>query len=141
MRGYKTSSPKNVFQKTTQQNTVDSQSPPDELDRIGYGVISTVDYDTNQVKVKRLLTDGEAGEEISDSFIPLSTSLSEIHFLWGSLREGLVVRYYWKGKLRPKGIIVEIIGDEDHAFLRKDPILNEMPLGMWEMFQGGYKAL
>jgi len=69
--------------------------------------------------------------------MPLTTPISEIHHLWGALREGLVVRVYWRGKLNPKNAIIEVIGDEDHKFLSKEPQLNELPVGVWRLFSGG----
>lgn len=137
MGGFNSSSPKTLLQKELDSTAREARNPPDELDRITYGIISKVDYETGQVKVKQLQSDGKIGDEISDVFLPLATPLSEIHLLWGALREGLVVRIYCKGKLRSKDAIIEVIGDEDHSFVRKEPLQNEIEIGPFLIFSGG----
>jgi hypothetical protein len=134
MKGYSSSAPKNVFQQKLAETSRESTTPSDEADRITYGIISEVNYEKGQVKVRKILADGKIGDEISGSFLPLATSLSEIHLLWGQLREGLVVRVYYKGKLNPKNMIIEVIGDEDHKFLTKEPVKNEIETGAWKIF-------
>ncbi len=135
--GYTSSAPKNQLQQNLHENTREASQPPNEQERITYGVISDVDYESSQVKVKLLKSDGKIGEEITKGFLPLATPLSEIHLLWGALREGLVVRVYWKGKLAPREVIIEVIGDEEHKFLNKTPIQNEIAIGPWRIFSGG----
>jgi len=137
MPGYSSSSPKNILQQKMHENTREAGQPADEQERITYGIISEINYESSQVKVKLLKADGKIGDEISGGYLPLATPLSEIHLLWGALREGLVVRVYWKGKLRPRDAIVEVIGDEDHKFLQKPPSLNEIAVGPWRIFSGG----
>jgi hypothetical protein len=134
---YRSSAPKNEFQQKFKDVSSQSRNPPDEADRITYGVISEVNFNNGQVKVKKLLADGKIGDEISEGFLPLSTPLSEIHLLWGALREGLVVRVYYKGKLTPRNQIIEVIGDEEHSFLNKEPISNEIEIGPYKIFSGG----
>jgi len=134
---YTSSAPKNILQQKMHDTAKDSRTPPDEADRITYGIISAVNYENSQVKVRKILTDGKIGDEISDGYLPLSTPLSEIYLLWGALREGLVVRVYYKGKLSPKNIIIEVIGDEEHKFLNKEPVQNEINIGPFRIFMGG----
>jgi len=134
---YSSSAPKNVFQQKLHNTSRESISPKDEADRITYGVISKVNYDIGQVKVKRLLEDGKVGDLISDGFLPLSTPISDIHLRFGALREGLVVRIYYKGKLSPKDVIIEVIGDEDFKFLSKEPVQNEIVIGPHKIFSAG----
>lgn len=137
MIGYSSAAPKNILQQKLHETSRESMLPKDEDDRITYGVISEINYNNGQVRVRKILSDGKIGDEISNGFLPLSTPLSEIHLLWGALREGLVVRIYYKGKLSPKNVIVEIIGDEDHRFLNKAPLQNEIEIGAWKVFLGG----
>jgi len=137
MNGYSSSAPKNKLQQSLHETNRKASQPPDEQDRITYGVISAIDEKTSQVKVKKLLADGKIGNEISNGFLPLATPLSEIYLLWGALREGLVVRVYWRGKLAPRNAVIEVIGDEDHSFIKKVPYQNEIGTGPWRIFSGG----
>jgi len=134
---YSSSSPKNTLQKALHDTSREAGNPSDEADRIIYGVITEVDYERSQVKVKRLLSDGRAGEEIPGGFFPLSTPLFVVHQLFGALREGLIVRIYYRGKLNPKNVIIEIIGDETHTLVNKAPQNNEIEIGPWKIFAGG----
>jgi hypothetical protein len=134
---YNSSAPKNVFQQRFHETSRVARNPSDEADRITYGVISAVNHNNGQVKVRRILTDGKIGNEISGGYLPLSTPLSFIHHNFGALREGLVVRVYYKGKLNPKNVIIEVIGDEDHVFLNKIPAENEIQIGPWRILAGG----
>jgi hypothetical protein len=135
--GYSSAAPKNILQQKLHETSRESMLPKDEEDRITYGIISEINYNNGQVRVRRILSDGKIGDEISNGFLPLSTPLSEIHLLWGALREGLVVRVYYKGKLSPKNVIIEVIGDEDHQFLNKAPLQNEIEIGPYKIFLGG----
>jgi len=137
MPGYNSSAPKNELQQALHETNRQAQQPSDKQDRVTYGIISAVNYDSGQVKVKKLEADGKVGNEISNAFLPLATPLSEIYLLWGALREGLVVRIYWRGKLSPRNAIIEVIGDEDHSFLRKTPYLNEVAVGAYRIFSPG----
>ena len=134
---YSSAAPKNILQQKLHETSREGTLPKDEEDRIAYGIISEINYNNGQVRVRRILSDGKIGDEVSNGFLPLSTPLSEIHLLWGALREGLVVRIYYKGKLNPKNVIVEVIGDEDHQFLNKAPLQNEVEIGAWKLFLGG----
>ena len=138
MSGFRSGSPKNILQQKLNDTSRETSNPSDEADRIAYGIISAVDFQSGQVKVKKLSADGKVGDEISNKFLPLATPLSEIHLLWGSLREGLVVRIYYRGKLNPKRAIIEVIGDEEHSFLTKEPALNEVNIGPYKIFGAGF---
>ena len=86
MQGYNSSAPKNKLQQALHETNRQAQQPSDEQDRITYGIISSVNYDSGQVKVKKLNAEGKVGNEISEGYLPLATPLSEIHLLWGALR-------------------------------------------------------
>jgi hypothetical protein len=136
-KGYSSGSPQNQLQQNLNKLNLDVGQPSDDQLQISYGVVSEVDQDTSQVKVKFLLEDGKLGEELSPGFMPVITPLSVIHHLWGLLREGLVVRIYWKGKLEPHKAMIEVIGDEEHSLLNKEPMINEITIGVWKLFSGG----
>ena len=129
--------PRTKYQQNLDRVSRETGNPSDYQERISYGVISAVNYNSGQVKVKLLESDGKIGEEISSGYLPLATPLSEIHLLWGALREGLVVRIYWRGKANFKDAIIEVIGDEEHRFLAKEPEMNELATGPWKTFLGG----
>jgi hypothetical protein len=131
---YTSSAPKNILQQKLHDTSRATRDPPDEGPRITYGVISAVNYANGQVKVRRFISDGRIGDEISGSYLPLSTPLSDIHLRFGALREGLVVRVYYRGKLTPKNVVVEVIGGEDHSFLNKTPQENEIKIGAYKIF-------
>ena len=137
--GYSNSSAKNLLQQNLKDISSKLGQPADEQDRISYGIISKVEQETSQVKVRFLLEDGKIGEEVFAGFMPVITPLSQIHHLWGLLREGLVVRIYWKGKLEPQTALIEVIGDEEHKFLNKEPMINEINIGPYRIFSGGTK--
>jgi hypothetical protein len=131
------SAPKNALQQGfTSLNNIASQ-PPDDIERISYGVIAEVHEESYQVKVNFLKADKTLGEAISDGFLPLLNSLSQIHLLYGALRPGLLVRIYWRGKIKPNTAIIEVIGDEDSSFLQKEIEVNEIETGPWMLLSGG----
>ena len=134
---YSSSAPKNIFQQKFHDTSRQARNPSDEADRITYGVISAINYNNGQVKVRRILADGRIGDEISGGFLPLATPLAIVHHLFGALREGLVVRIYYKGKLNPKNVIIEVIGEEDHQFISKEPRQNEIKIGAFRIMSGG----
>lgn len=136
--GYNSSAPKNNLQQALNKTSKEAKSPVDEQQRINYGVISEVNHDTSQVKVRALRSDGKLGEEISKGFLPLLNPLSQIHLLYGLLREGLVVRIFWRGKLEPQNAVIEVIGDEEHNLLTKSPEPNEITIGPFKIFSGGF---
>ena len=131
---YQSSAPKNKLQQAL--HDTGRQAINDEQDNISYGIISAVNQENGQVKVKRLLADGKVGGEISRSFLPLATPLSDLFLRFGALREGLVVRIYWKGKLSLRNAIIEVIGDEEHSLLNKVPYKNEIAVGPYRIFGG-----
>jgi hypothetical protein len=131
------STPKNALEQKLGRTASEAGQPANEQDRIGYGIISEVNQETSQVKIKLLTSDGQPGEELRGGFLPLVTPLNVIHMLFGALREGLVCRIYWKGKLRPKTPLIEVIGDEEHSLLKKKPASNEVEVGPYQIFSGG----
>jgi len=131
------STPKNALEQKLGRTHSEAGQPANEQDRIGYGIISKVNQDTSQVKIKLFNVDGSPGEELSGGYLPLLNPLSDIHFRFGALREGLVCRLYWKGKLKPKTPLVEVIGDEEHNLLKKAPSTNQVEVGPYQIFSGG----
>lgn len=133
---FKVTAPRNKLEQTLSNTAQEAGQPVNEQERISYGIITEVNEDTSQVKIRLLRGDGELGDEIQ-SFFPLINPLPDIHLMYGALRAGLIVRLYWKGKLVPTTGLVEVIADEDHSFLKKQPIPNELELGPWKIFSGG----
>ena len=131
---YNTAAPKNQFQNVLKKVSKEAEAPSDEAQKITYGVISEVNHNNGQVKVRKLLADGKIGDDIANSFLPLATPTTVVHQLFGALREGLVVRIYYRGKLNPKNVIIEVIGEEDHQLLNKEPAQNEIQVGAHEIF-------
>jgi hypothetical protein len=131
------STPKNALEQKLGKTAMEAGQPANEQDRIGYGIISKVNHDSSQVKIRLLNSDGQPGEELTGGFLPLLTPLSDIHLRYGALREGLVCRIFWKGKLRPKTPLVEIIGEEDHSLLKKKAASNQVDIGPYQIFSGG----
>jgi hypothetical protein len=135
---YKPSSSRNKLQQQIQNTERDVGSPDDDQDKIGYGLVSAVKPESSQVKVRMFQRDGSLGKELSNgAFLPLINSLENIHLMWGQLRKGLFVRIYYRGKMEPKRIMVEVIGDEETDFLRKEPKQNDMETGIYKFFSGG----
>lgn len=131
------SAAKNALEQKLGKTSSEAGQPANDQERIGYGIISEVNHDTSQVKIKLLTADGQQGKELKGGFLPLLTPLSVIHLLYGALREGLVCRLYWKGKLQPRAPLVEVIGDESHSFLVKVPAENKIAIGPYQIFSGG----
>ena len=132
------SAPKNAMHQAVQQTSKSAKEPSDEQDRISYGVISKVNVESSQVKVRLLKDNGKISEEeLTPFYLPLINSLMDIHLRFGMLREGLLVRVFWKGKLKPDNAIIEVIGDEDSDFLKKTPEVNEVTVGSYQIFSGG----
>src|SRR5688500_15946082 len=120
--------PKDAGQQRRSDTGTLSRQPASEQDRVRYGVITAVN-DDNLVKVKLLSDAGNPiGEDIvSGSYLPLMNPLSQVFLLWGSLRKGLFCRVFWRGKQEPNAsTLVEIIADEEHNFLKKEPESNEV---------------
>lgn len=129
--------PKNALEQKLSKQQSEATQPAHEQDRIGYAVITEVNQDTSQVKIRLLKADGDPGDILDGGFLPLLNSLSDIHMRFGALRKGLVCRIYWRGRLKPKNPVVEIIGDEDHSLLKKKPAPNTIELGPFAIFSGG----
>lgn len=114
-----------------------SGQPVQDALRIRYGIITAVDHEDSQVKVK-LFTNAGLPDMDLPAFYPLINPLSEIHLLWGRLREGLAVRVFYVGKEDPpKNVLVEIIGDEGLSFLRKERKENVIATGPYKLMSGG----
>lgn len=128
---------KNALEQRLHKQSNDIGQPANDQERVGYAIISKVNEETSQVKVKLLTSDGVVGEELPGGFLPLMNPLSQIHHSFGALREGLVCRIWWKGKLRPKTPLVEVIGDEEHSFLKKAAAQNTVDIGPYQIFSGG----
>ena len=131
------SAPKNKLEQTLKKTHQEAGQPVNEQDRTGYAIISEVNEDTSQVKIKILRADGSVGEELRGGFLPLQNPLADIHHRFGALRKGLVCRIYWKGRLTPRNPIVEVIGDEEHLLLKKKAATNKVEIGPFQIFSGG----
>lgn len=115
------------------------KSPSIEQLYIRYGKISAVSKN-GFVKVILLNDKGEPdGKEIvGGRFLPLNTQLDTLLLNFGQLRKGLICRVFWKGNNEPNAnCTVDIIGDEDHRFLIKEPYPNEVTIGPFKIFAGG----
>lgn len=131
------SAPKNNLQQTIGKIKQEIGQPSNDIERISYGVITEVEPESSQVKVRFLKEDGVAGEMVSESFLPLINSLNAIQMLYGALRPGLLVRIFWRGKIKPRTAIVEVIADEGSSFLKKQPQDNEIETGPYKFLSGG----
>ncbi len=131
---YQSPAAKNSFQKVLHNTAKEAGNPADEQLRISYGTISEVNQETSQVKVRIYKPDGSLGEEITKGFLPIINPLDQIHMNYGLLRDGLVVRIFWRGKLEPQNALIEVIGDEELAFLQKKPQQNEIEIGPFRIF-------
>ncbi len=131
------SAPKNKFDQNIKKIRQEAGQPVNEQDRVGYAIISKVNEDTSQVKVKLLQADGKVGAELRGGFFPVHNPLSDIHHRFGALREGLVCRIFWKGRMTPQNVIVEVIGEEDHLLLAKKAATNKIEIGPFQIFSGG----
>lgn len=131
---------KNKLQNILQKTHVQSQSPVDEQHNWSYGAITEVNSENSQVKVKLFTknNDLENREILGGAFLPLMNPLTQIHHQWGALREGLIVRVHWRGKMDQKTCIVEVIADEETSFLSKEATPNELPTGPFRLFQSGF---
>jgi hypothetical protein len=131
---------KNAAQQKRADARISQGQPLDEQDRFRFGVITEVN-DNNLVKVKFLGKNGQPdGEDISNGvFLPVINPLHVVHLMFGALRKGLICRVWWRGKVEPdpSTTFVEIIADEDHNFLKKEPEDNELTTGPSKIFSGG----
>lgn len=132
-----TSGARSVWQEVRGGTALKSGQPVPDALRIRYGIITAVDYEDSQVKVK-IFTDAGRADYDLPAFYPLINPLSQVHLLWGKLREGLAVRVFYTGKEDPpKNVLVEVIGDEGLNFLRKDRKENVLATGPYKMMSGG----
>lgn len=124
-----------------------SGNPNDEQLRIDYGSIAEVDYETSRVRIDRLIR-GQKSERIGKTennkdgaWIPILQSLHIIHTFYGSLRPGLTVRIFWRGKNTPgTEAIVEVISEKSITeFMTgsEKPRSNELYTGPGKYSQGG----
>lgn len=134
---YTVSSPRNIPQSNLSGLSRKVGQPvPDSL-RIRYGVITAVDNDTSQVKIKLYTNTGRPDIE-PPGYHPLINPLSQVHLLWGKLRKGLAVRAFYRGKEDPASdYIVEVIGDEGLDFLKKEAKENILSTGPYKILSGG----
>ncbi len=130
-------SPKNALEQRLTKTHNEATQPAHEQDRTSFAIITEVNQSTSQVKIRLLKADGEPGEVLNGGFLPLINPLGDIHLRFGMLRKGLLCRISWRGRLKPKNPIVEVIGDEDHSFLKKKPAANAVELGPYAIFSGG----
>lgn len=113
--------------------------PVIEQVHIRYGKISKVSKNL-LVKVVLLNDRGEPdGPEIVDGkFLPVSTPMSVILHEFGPLRKNLICRIFWKGRTEPNAnCVIDIIGDEEHRFLAKEPYPSDVAVGPFKIFAGG----
>lgn len=131
---------KNKLHQSLHETHVQSQSPTDDSHNWSYGAITAVNNETSQVKVKLFSSDSELedAEILGGAYLPLLNPLINIHQNWGALREGLIVRVHWRGKMDPKTCIVEVVADEETSFLSKEATPNELPTGPFRIFAGGF---
>ena len=134
-----TGAPANVIEARRAAIQTRANLPSTEQIHIRYGMITAVNQN-NLVQVKLLNEKGlPEGSEIAEkTFLPINTPLSVILLQFGPLRPGLICRIFWKGKILPDaGATIDVIGDEEHQFLIKDPYPTEIQVGPFKIFSGG----
>jgi len=131
-----TAIPKNKLQENLKKIKTEIGQPSHENERISYGVIAEVDASTSQVKVRYLQEDLIPGDLVSKCFLPEMNSLDEIHTKYGALRPGLLARIHWRGQVKAKTAIAEVIGEDNLSFLKKDLVYNEIETGPYFLFTG-----
>ena len=140
----------NSISRANKVNKIASGEQPDTGLRISYAVIEEVDHDTSRVRVK--IFDGQSNPQDKRSgsdnkgtnqgrWYPVLQPLYIIHHLFGSLRKGLIVRVFWRGKTEPGSeAVVEVISDATRSeFLagNKEPRSNELAVGPHRFATGG----
>ena len=138
----------NIIQKSFDKGMQRGGEPKDEQLRISYGVIAEVNEDNLTVRVD-VFERGGAKRRVGippggwgpGAFLPLLQPITIIHTLYGSLRKGLVVRLFWRGKHFPGSeTFVEIISDTgEEVFLsgKKKPRANSLATQPYQIFTGG----
>lgn len=124
--------------------------PIDEQQRVSFGQIAEVNEDTQRVRVdifgrngnlKRL---GKTERNPEGPYIPVLQPLQVIHHLFGSLRKGLIVRVWWRGKQAPASeAIAEIVTDQEGAVFftgEESARSNELATSPHEIFAGGVSS-
>jgi len=135
---YVSTTPRNLLEHHMRNTASEAMQPPHDIERISYGVISNINFDTSQVKVKFLTSDGIVDDSSeTNSYFPLLSPIEDIHLKYGAIRIGLTVRVFWRGKLKPTQGYVEVIGDENFKFLSKQPLTNDVDVGPWHLLSGG----
>ena len=122
-------------------------APADEQLRISYGEIVEVDEGTLRVRVNIYNRRGKSTRlgatqaQEKGIFIPILQPLSLIHHLYGSLRKGLTVRVFWRGKNAPASeAVADIVSDLSIVELlsgSQSPRSNELTTGPHDIFTGG----
>jgi hypothetical protein len=132
--------PTNINDQHRQTIQTGQHKPNAEHIHIRYGIILEV-TENNLVIVSLLNNDGKPdtkGTIAQGRALPLTTSLSTIHMLFGPLRKGLLCKVTWRGTVDPNQYsMIEIVGDEEHSFLKKEPQPTEVSVGPWKIFSGG----
>ena len=141
----------NVVQKAFDTSMQRAGEPKDEQLRISYGVICDVNEDNSTVRVDTFDRGGNrtrigsgADQSGDGALLPILQPITLIHQMFGSLRKGLVVRIYWRGKHIPgRESVVEVISDAGESVFatgRKKTRSNELAVAVHEMFMGGVSS-
>lgn len=133
------SAPRDVREQNKDRLTTIAGSPVPDQQRIRYGIITAVNKESSQVKVQLFKNTGSPDIKI-ENFNPIINSLSQIHLVYGALRKGLLVRFFYRGKEDPISTtrgIVEVIGDEESNFLKRDNKPNVINTGPFKLMSGG----
>jgi len=137
----------NPISAANKNTSMQSSAPNDEQLKIDYGSIAEVDYETSHVRINRL-TRGQVQKRIGESkenkdgiWIPILQPLPVIHASFGSLRPGLTVRIFWRGKNDPgSDAIAEVISEKpllEFITGSEKPRSNELYTGPGKYSLGG----
>jgi len=139
----------NPVQKTVKTSMEKGAEPVDEQLRISYGVIAEVNDDNQRARIdlyirggnKLRIGSGVSGNKEKGAWVPIMQPLHIIHHMYGSLRKGLIVRVFWRGKHEPgREAIAEIISDADEAIFlsgSEETKSNELATTPHDIFTGG----
>lgn len=134
------SAPTNINEEQQRHTSNNTYKHNLEHTHIRYGIITNVN-ESNMVQVTLLDNNGlpsNSGPIVQGVHLPLTTQLSTILFLFGPLRKGLLCKVSWRGQIDPNNTcMIEIVGDEEHSFLKKEPQPTEVAVGPWKIFSGG----
>lgn len=134
-----TGQPANQIEQRRQEIVQRENSPSTEQIYIRYGQIVSVNPQ-GLVQVVLLNEKGvpENSPIVNGKFLPINTPLSSILLQWGALRRDLICKVMWKGNVEPNlSTSIDVIGDEEHQLLAKDPFPTEVQVGPWMVFLGG----